>query len=138
MSTIARVEEASNTAVTPRRLARSETGSDRIFAIGARTVGATVLVITGGIGLFLALQAVPTLRHYGWSFFTQTQWQPESDVVGIASVLLGTVTVALVAMTFAFPLALAAALYISEYANPRLKSTLVSMVDLMAAIPSII
>ena len=45
---------------------------------------------------------------------------------------------ALVAMTIAFPLALASALYISEYAPPKAKSFLVSMVDLMAAIPSIV
>lgn len=138
MSTIVRVEESSPTAATPRRLARSESGSDRIFAIGGRAVGATVLAVTGGIGLFLALQAVPTFKRYGLAFFTETQWQPEADVVGIGSVLLGTLTVALVAMTFAFPLALATALYISEYAPVRLKSTLVSMVDLMAAVPSII
>ncbi|HZL01518.1 MAG TPA: phosphate ABC transporter permease subunit PstC [Cellulomonas sp.] len=138
MSTIVRVEEPSSTAATPRQLARSESGSDRVFAIGARAVGAMVLVITGGIGIFLAVQAVPTIRHYGLRFFTETQWQPEADVVGIGSVLVGTATVALVAMTFAFPLGLATALYISEYAPARIKATLVSMVDLMAAVPSII
>jgi phosphate transport system permease protein len=138
VSTIVRVEEPSITAATPRRLARGESGSDRVFAVGSRAVGAMVLVITGGIGAFLAVQAVPTIRHYGLRFFTETQWQPEADVVGIASVLVGTATVALVAMTFAFPLGLATALYISEYAPARLRSTLVSMVDLMAAVPSII
>ncbi len=57
-----------------------------------------MLIITGGIGLFLAIQSVPTLKHYGLSFFTETQWSPETDIIGIASVLLGTLTVALVAM----------------------------------------
>lgn len=138
MSTIVRVEEPSSTAATPRRLARSESGSDRIFAIGGRAVGATVLAITGGIGLFLALQAVPTFKRYGLGFFTETQWQPEADTLGIASVLVGTVTVALVALSIAFPLSLTTALFITEYAPVRLKSTLVSAVDLMAAVPSII
>lgn len=123
---------------TPRRISRAATGGDRVFVVGSRAVGAVVLVITGGIGLFLAVQAVPTLEHYGLGFLTETQWSPESDVVGIASVLVGTATVALVAMAFAFPLALLTALYISEYAPPRVKATLVSMVDLMAAVPSII
>ena len=58
MSTIVRVEESSSAAATPRRLARSESGSDRVFAIGGRAVGATVLAITGGIGLFLARTAL--------------------------------------------------------------------------------
>jgi phosphate transport system permease protein len=53
-------------------------------------------------------------------------------------VLVGTFTVAFVALAIAFPLALSTAIYISEYAPPRLKSFLVSMVDLMAAVPSII
>lgn len=122
----------------PRRLARGAVGADKVFAIGARTIGGTVLAITGGIGIFLAIQAFPTLGHYGTDFLTETQWEPESDTVGIASVLAGTATVALVAISLAFPLALATSLYISEYASPRIKGALVSAVDLMAAVPSII
>lgn len=122
----------------PRPLSTKATGSDSVFVKGTRAVAATVLVITGGIGVFLASQSIPTLRHYGFSFFTETQWAPETDTVGIAAVLVGTVTVALVAMSVAFPLSLATALYISEFAPPKVRSTLVSMVDLMAAVPSII
>ena len=119
-------------------LASTHTGADRVFAYVTRSTGATVLLITGGIGLFLALQSVPTLKHYGWSFFTETQWQPESDVLGIGAVLVGTFSVAMVALVVAFPLSLATALYISEYAPARLRPTLVALVDLMAAVPSIV
>ncbi|WP_235319190.1 phosphate ABC transporter permease subunit PstC [Pimelobacter simplex] len=104
----------------------------------ARAIGASVLVITGGVGVFLAWQAVPTLRRYGFSFLTEQRWQPEADIIGIAGVLVGTVSIALVAMFFAFPLALLSALYISEYAPAKIKGLLVSAVDLMAAIPSIV
>jgi phosphate transport system permease protein len=97
-----------------------------------------VLVITGGVGIFLGWQAYPTLTHYGLSFFTEESWQPEADVIGIAAALVGTFEVALVAMTIAFPLSLLTALYISEYAPARMKSLLVSLIDLMAAVPSII
>ena len=124
--------------VKPRRLARKTTGADRVFEVGARAVGGTVLVVTRGIGLFLAWQSVPTLERYGWGFFTETAWQPEADVLGIGAVLVGTVSVAGVAMALAFPLALLTALYISEYAPASVRPTLVSMVDLMAAVPSII
>lgn len=124
--------------VLPRRLARRSTGADRVFEVGARLVGGTVLVITGGIGLFLAWQSVPTLQRYGWGFFAETSWQPEADVLGIGAVLVGTVSVAGVAMSLAFPLALLTALYISEYAPASVRPTLVSLVDLMAAVPSII
>ncbi|QCC78579.1 phosphate ABC transporter permease subunit PstC [Nocardioides daphniae] len=124
--------------VLPRRISRRPVGSDRAFEWGARAVGATVLVVTGGIGAFLAWQSVPTLQRYGWSFFTEQAWEPEADVVGMAAVLLGTVQVAAVAMAIAFPLSLLTALYISEYAPARIRATLVSLVDLMAAVPSII
>ncbi|WP_435741922.1 phosphate ABC transporter permease subunit PstC [Nocardioides sp. SYSU DS0663] len=124
--------------VRPRRISRRATGVDAVFEHASRAVGASVLLVTGGVGVFLAWQAYPTLDRYGWSFFTGSEWQPEADVVGIAAVLAGTVSVAMVAMVFAFPLALLTALYISEYAPARLRSTLVSLVDLMAAVPSIV
>jgi phosphate transport system permease protein len=97
-----------------------------------------VLLITGGIGIFLAYQAIPTVRQYRWSFFTTVDWSPGTGVVGIVAVLAGTILVALVAISVAFPLGLATALYITEYAPSGLRSTLVSLVDLMAAVPSIV
>src|SRR5690349_14494045 len=132
------MEDSPAEQAVPRVLASSHTGADRVFAYVTRSTGATVLLITGGIGLFLALQSVPTLKHYGWSFFTETQWQPESDVLRIGAVLVGTFSVAMVALVVAFPLSLATALYISEYAPARLRPTLVALVDLMAAVPSIV
>jgi phosphate transport system permease protein len=120
--------------VIPRRVDRA----DRAFVWSARTIGLVVLAITGSIGLFLGYQAIPTLHHYGLSFFTQTQWDPEINKIGIAAVLVGTVEVAFVAMTVSFPLALGAALFISDFAPRRLKGWLISGIDLMAAVPSII
>jgi len=122
----------------PRQLKASLEPSDRIFHGTASSIGMFVLIMTGAIGVFLGYQSIPTLRHYGLHFFTQTQWQPELDKIGIAAVLVGTVEVALVAMVVAFPLALMMALFITDYAPERIKSTLVSAIDLMAAVPSII
>ncbi len=124
--------------IRPRRISRRASGVDAVFEHSARAVGASVLVITGGVGLFLGWQAYPTLSRYGLGFFTESAWNPESDVVGIAAVLTGTVSIAFVAMLFAFPLSLLTALFISEYAPERAKPTLVAMVDLMAAVPSIV
>ncbi len=124
--------------VMPRQLSTKLDRSDRVFRGGARTAGLFVLCMMGAIGVFLGYQSIPTLHHYGLHFFTQTQWQPELDRIGVAAVLVGTVEVALVALVVSFPLALALALFISDYAPARIKSTLVSTVDLMAAVPSII
>jgi phosphate transport system permease protein len=122
----------------PRTFSRGLDRSDRLFHGAATTVGISVLVITGSIGLFLGFQSIPTLRHYGFGFFTQSSWQPELDQIGIAAVLVGTIEVALVAICVSFPLALAFALFITEYAPRRIKSWLISAIDLMAAVPSII
>lgn len=139
MTTVLRVDPGmSEEQDVPRPLRAKLSGSDLVFVLGTRAIAASVLAITGGIGLFLALRAFPTIGHYGISFFTETEWNPDSDVVGILSILLGTFTVASVGIVTAFPLALASALFISEYALAKLKATLVSMVDLMAAVPSII
>lgn len=122
----------------PLRLTPNPGPVDRIFHGGARTIAASVLVITGAIGVFLAVQSYPTLKQYGFGFFTETRWEPDRGVVGIASVLLGTLAIASVALAIAFPLALMSALYISEYAPPRIRPLLISLVDLMAAVPSIV
>ncbi len=122
----------------PRELGTKRDVPDLAFRGIARTVGAVVLVVTGAIGIFLGYQMIPTLREYGVHFFTQNQWVPEQNLLGIKEVLLGTVEVALIALMFSFPLALLTALYISEYAPSWLRGWLVAAVDLMAAIPSII
>ncbi len=124
--------------MVPRDLVPGRDATDRIFHSTARSIGFFVLVVTGSIGVFLGYQAIPTLRHYGLSFFTQSNWEPQLGKIGIAAVLVGTVEVALVAMAVGFPLALGLALFITEYAPARIKSWLVSTVDLMAAVPSII
>jgi len=123
---------------TPRVLVQTRTLGDRWFRGTATSIGLFVLVLTGLIGAFLGYQAIPTLQHYGLSFFTESRWLPPQDVVGLSAVLVGTLEVAVVALVVGFPLALLTALYISEYAPVRLRSTLVALIDLMAAVPSII
>ena len=122
----------------PRKIDPGRAPVDKTFRSVVVGVAAVVLVIFGSIGVLLFQKSIPTFRHYGWSFFTTAEWNPESDVVGVAAAVTGTIEVALVALVIAFPLALGVALFISEYAPPRIKGLLVSLIDLMAAVPSII
>jgi phosphate transport system permease protein len=122
----------------PRELTVDYPTVDKAFRRTTSAIGLFVLLLTGSIGAFLGYQAIPTLQRYGLSFFTENQWLPQQDIVGLSAVLLGTVEVAAVALLIGFPLALMTALYISEYAPVRLRSTMVALIDLMAAIPSII
>ena len=122
----------------PRTLSNRSSGSDRVFKIATTGSGAFVLVVTGAIGLFLGYQLFPTLHLYGTSFLTGSTFDPSTGKVGISSAAVGTIEIAVIALVIGFPLALATALYISEYAPTWAKSFLVSLVDLMAAIPSIV
>ncbi|MFE7033400.1 phosphate ABC transporter permease subunit PstC [Streptomyces sp. NPDC057621] len=122
----------------PRRLYADPGVPDRVFRAVARSGGGFVLAVMLLVGGFLLLRAWQALDRAGWSFLTTAAWQPDTGNFGIAAILVGTVLIALVAITVAVPLALGAALYISEYAPARLRRTLISVVDLMAAVPSVV
>ncbi|MGW6745339.1 phosphate ABC transporter permease subunit PstC [Streptomyces sp. NPDC055025] len=111
---------------------------DRIFRGVARGGGGLVLAVMLLVGGFLLYRAWPALDRARWSFLTTEAWEPDAGNFGIAAVMVGTVLIALVAIVVAVPLAVCAALYISEYARPGIRSTLISVVDLMAAVPSVV
>lgn len=123
---------------TPRRITSADAPDDRAFRIVTRSGGIAVLAIMLLVGLFLSGHASRALGVAGWGFFTTQAWNPDSGNFGIAAVLFGTVVIAAVAIALAVPLSLGTALYISEYAPRRIKQLLVSVVDLMAAIPSVV
>lgn len=122
----------------PRRVVVVRDRGDRIFRGIARTSGTMVLAIVSLIGLFLFFRAGLALRGSGLSFITTAEWEPDSGRFGIAAILSGTVMIALVALVVSLPIALGTSLYISEYAPRPLKKVLRSVVDLGAAIPSIV
>lgn len=139
VTTVGPNAERSGETVPTARLIRAVPGlGDRIFRRGAECSGLLVLAIMGAVGLFLSSQAVQALKETGFSFLTTAQWQPDNGTFGIAAVLTGTITIALVAITISFPLASCTALFISEVASSRAKQTLIAMVDLMAAVPSVV
>jgi len=112
--------------------------ADRAFRRLLYGGGGLVLVIMVLVGSFLFYRAWTALHKAGFSFFTTQDWNPDGGGFGIAAVLVGTMLIALVAIVVALPLALGTALYISEYAPARFKRSLVAVVDLMAAVPSVV
>lgn len=122
-----------------RRVLKSQpSASDVTFVAAMRSSAVSTLIIMGLIGVFLFIGAWPAIQQQGWSFFTESQWLPEAGTFGIASLLWGTILVGLFALVVAVPLGFGAALFISEYAPRSLRRPLVTLVDLMAAVPSII
>jgi phosphate transport system permease protein len=124
--------------VVPRTLTARLSASDRIFRAVARAGGIVVLVLLGMVGTFLGYRAAQALHMAGWSFLTTQAWNPQGGGFGIAAVAIGTILIALVAVVVAVPLSLGTALYISEYAPRSIQRFLIAVVDLMAAVPSVI
>ena len=125
--------------VPRRRSLRSRlSASDLIFRGILRGGGFFVLVLEILVGAFLFYQAEKALKKAGWSFLTTQQWNPDGGGFGIEAIIVGTVLIALVAVLVGVPLSMGTALYISEYCPQRVKRFVTSMVDLMAAVPSVI
>jgi phosphate transport system permease protein len=122
----------------PRSVRARGDVSDRPFRWIARSAAGAVLTIMSLVGVFLLVQGGQALGVAGPEFITTEAWEPNSGEFGIAAVLTGTVLIALTAIFVAVPFATATALYVSEYAPRWLKQWLVSIVDLMAAIPSVV
>jgi len=122
----------------PRKLTYRLSASDRAFRAIARAGGVVVLVLLGLVGAFLFYRASQALHKAGWSFLTTQTWNPNGGGFGIAAVVVGTVLIALVAVVVAAPLAIGTALFISEYSPRSVQRFLVSVIDLMAAVPSVV
>jgi phosphate transport system permease protein len=112
---------------------------DRIYRGVARAGGVITLAIMGLIGLFLVLRSTRSLRIAGLSkFITQSKWNPGAGRFGIGAVMFEGAVIAVVAIVLAVPVSIAAALYITEYAPRVIRRPLTSLIDLLAAVPSLI
>jgi phosphate transport system permease protein len=122
----------------PRAIATRVSGADLAFRAVVRAAGLMVLAITGLIAAFLVDRASSTLHAVGWRFLTNFQWILNDNKLGVGAILPDTIIIAVIALIVAVPMALAAALFISEYAPQWLQRPLIALIDLMAAIPSIL
>jgi len=124
---------------TPRVIVAKPSSADRVFRGILRGAGIVVLLITVLILLFLILRSLSALQRAGFGFFTTQSFFPEtSNQFGIAALLPDSALIAAIALIIAVPVGVATALYISEYAPHVLRRPLIAMIDLMAAIPSIV
>ncbi|MEV6821201.1 phosphate ABC transporter permease subunit PstC [Nocardiopsis dassonvillei] len=121
------------------------TGKRRIgdvaFAGLARGSGILILLILAGVAAFLLVQAWPSLTANTANFLTSTEWDPnvrEEPAFGVAALAFGTVLAAAIALLLATPVAIGIALFIVFYAPRKLASVLGYLVDLLAAIPSVV
>ena len=128
----------------PRTITTELRFTDKVFR-GVVTGGGLIsLVILGLIGFFLIYNGFEAIRNAGFAFLTGFDWidtvpennQPAS--YGIGAMLYGTIVTGILALIMGVPIAVGTALFLSYYAPEWLKKPMVVVVDVMAAIPSIV
>lgn len=121
--------------------ARVSRQGDRLFKAIAAAAGFTIVVAIALIAVFLLLRAVPSLRVNHANFFTSAQFStsdPHRLAFGIRDLLMVTVLSSLSALVLAVPIAVGIAVFLTQYAPRRLARPFGAIVDLLAAVPSII
>ncbi len=103
------------------------------FFFAALILGITLLLVYQ-----LYVSSAPARAALGFGFLTSSEWNPVTDQFGAAPFIYGTVVTSLVAMLISVPLGLGAAIFLSELAPARISNALTFVIELLAAIPSVI
>jgi len=122
----------------PARRRPSGTAGDTIFRGLTAGFAVLVLVILGGVIVSLVHGAWPALRKFGIGFIVNGAWNPVTENFGALAPIYGTLVTSLIAMLIGIPVAFGVALFITELCPKWLKRPLGTMIELLAAIPSII
>ncbi|MCW2996797.1 MAG: pstC [Solirubrobacterales bacterium] len=113
--------------------------ADPLFRGGLTALAGLVLVLLAFFFIFLIVKARPALAHQGvFSFVFSNDWNPSKDVFGAWPLLAGTLITSATAMVIGVPIAVATALYITELSPARLRQPLTILVELLAAVPSVV
>ena len=120
-----------------RRLAVRFSG-DRLFNLFTLSPTLFVLGLLGGVTAVLVWSARESIAKFGFQFITSSEWDPVNDRYGALPFIYGTVVSSALAFAIAVPLSLGVALCLSEMAPRWLGSKLGFLVELLAAIPSVV
>ncbi|HUO06094.1 MAG TPA: phosphate ABC transporter permease subunit PstC [Candidatus Binataceae bacterium] len=111
---------------------------DRIFNATTYLLAMAILALLAGLALSLIFESIPSIRAFGANFFFSSQWDPVNDQYGALPFIYGTFVSSFLALLIAVPLSLGVALCLSEMAPDWLSHRLGFLVDLLAAIPSVV
>ena len=112
--------------------------ADRTFRYLCLTAGLLVLIVLGLILVSTGNQAMPAFREEGFGFLTNDVWNPPAGEFGALPFIYGTLVVAVIALVIAVPISLGLALFITELAPKKLRTLVVYLIDLLAAVPSVV
>jgi phosphate transport system permease protein len=111
---------------------------DPVFRYAAAGCACLVLVILGGMLVRTSWAAAPAFSHSGAGLIFGTTWDPTADIFGGLPFIYGTLVTSVIALLIAVPVSVLIALFVSEVAPPGLGTILGFVVDLLAAVPSVV
>jgi phosphate transport system permease protein len=111
---------------------------DRIYTVVITAFALCVPLLLVAIAIAVGVAAWPALDALGPAFFTDSRWGPGSGVFGAAPAIYGTLVSSAIALVLATPLALGVAIFLSEFAPAWLRQPVAFLVDLLAAVPSVV
>jgi phosphate transport system permease protein len=128
------------TDIAARQLSTRSNGKigDPLFRGAATFFAVLVLVILSGVMIALVHGALPALGHFGFGFLFNDSWNPVTDKFGALAPIVGTLVTSAIAMLIGIPLAFGVAVFITELCPVWLKRPLSTIIELLAAVPSII
>ena len=102
-------------------------------------LAATGIVVLMGLLVYKLYQTADlSIKEFGLGFLTSEEWDPVKDIYGAKPFIYGTIVSSLLALAMAVPLSLGIAIYLSQFAPRWLRSPLAFVVELLAAIPSVV
>ncbi len=113
-------------------------GGDEVAYFTTLICAVAILLIVGLIVFELWINSQPTVKTFGWNFLVTSTWDPNSDKFGALPFIYGTCVTSAIALLIAIPLGVAAAIFLSEMAPPKLSNILTFLIELLAAVPSVI
>lgn len=112
---------------------------ERAFITLTRIFALTVAVVLVAIGILVAIDAWPAIQEFGLNFLVNSAWNPVTQEYGALPMIYGTLASSAIALLLAFPIGVGTAIFLSEDFLPTVVRTpLVFMVELLAAIPSVV
>jgi phosphate transport system permease protein len=111
---------------------------DQIFSAFTFIMAATVFVLIFVVGWQLWAGSRTSIQKFGLHFLASTDWDPNTDSYGALPFIYGTLVSSLLALIIAVPLSVATAIYLTELAPLWLRQPVISLIEMLAAIPSVI
>ena len=121
-----------------RAFGREANFGDLAFRRLTALVAGSVIVLLLWMAWEMGLASKLSLAHFGLAFITSTDWDPVRDQYGALPFIYGTVVSSLVALFIAVPISIGIAIYLSELAHPKLRTPMGFLVELLAAVPSVV